>query len=301
MKANKLMMPLLLATAMAGCNQNKDKPDHVERGSDQVSMEAIIADTREDMKGQITDLKAESFNALVPNSRVREMARGFFGRPLKAGPQTWAAHEFAYTGIVHPEVYDRLPEGVYRESDGALNKLLMEARSEVMEKAKAHLSQPDNLMAFYQSKKAIILDELNESLEYNGGADKEERLKKLKEWAAGLEEAVKALEKPEFDSAYQNYLEAEKALTESRPDFASEFGGISEEVRFGHSKKVDENRRKAIPAYAKFREAEEALKKLTPDLMATLFAARRRNENPEILKTYLVILEDLQSEMEAIQ
>lgn len=302
MKPLRYIAPLALAATMACTHAKKEPVEH------QVNADAI-----RQVRGEVDRLTNRSFDAMVPDDRVRKMAQNFFARPfdLESKSKTLTADQGARSEILNDELYGKLPKVArhcYPNCDTMvgskeLNDIIRSGRSMIIDKAKQHLSNPENLEAFYKAKKPFIIDGIRKSLEAATIEDerirkliKEERIRQLKKWMEGLRKAITTLYKPEFKEAYENYLENEEALLKEKPEFAGRYGGVSENVRSGYRKEVDTKDRAEIPAYANFRDAEEKLRALTPDLDASLFAARRKKENPAILKTYLKIIADLEKE-----
>lgn len=274
---------------------------------------------------QIDHVIAKSFPEMVPDSIVRSIARGFFGRPIAAGPKTWAAGEGARRRVLHNELYSKLPQVqkcnwpfCYKEKVRPNTLNLSEAeehakngRRILLQKAKDYLSSHDNLWAFYEAKKPIVLDELRVSLESR--PNKDERLSQLKNWLSGLSEAIKAIEHPRFRSIYIDYLEAEQELASDCHYCANYFDeegvSVNEKYRSGYgiplnseymSKEIEMVLENSKSAFMAFCLSEKELKSLTPDLDATLFAARRHAENPELPASYLEIILDFQKELKAL-
>lgn len=277
---------LLAATlALAGCKDNASQP---EEGAPTRPVAAEQVPSQDDMlsgiSGVTAKLEAKTFAALVPDSIVRKSIHEFLGHHRQ---DTWAANTIARHNVFESELCapfgSKCWDALYAAYSGGewffknygipveADEPLDQARKVILDKARDYLKDPQRLLAFYQSKKEVIVDELRKA------AQTDEEKAQLESWLKGVEEGLRAFDDPKFKEAYAAYLATEKA---------------SHETAF-----EDPTSSKKYEAY---RKAEEALAALTPDLYASLFAGRRAKENPDVVDTYEKIVNDLRASVSGL-
>ena len=264
---SNLTKPAILLTAALALPGCKDVTEQTPPQSDVVR----------DITNITEALEAKTFAALVPDSVIRKSIQEFLGQDRR---DTWAGNTVARHEVFKNELCepfgDKCRVALYAAYSGSewffknagisveADEPLDNARKIILDKARNFLRDPRLLLAFYQSKKEIIVEELKKA------AQTEEEKAQLEEWLKGVEEGLRAFDDPEFQKAYATYLATEKAWRETPSDDSA----------------INER-------YGTYSEAKEALAVLTPDLYASLFAGRRASENPDVVDTYESIASDL--------
>jgi len=218
MRRNLISVALLvLALTVAGCTQ------HVSTSVDAKSAgvpKAKLLTLTQKVERAVKALEGKVFVALVTDQVVMEILkrlvkyddlkdtpshsinfrtrRVMFDTHLcpvfKNKKQCWNALYAAYTGGKQYYKHDKLPLAI----DGPLNR----ARKYIMKTARAHLQHPDQLQAFYQSKKVSVLKSY---LKYDDA-----KRAAFKKWLKNARLGLKAFQDPKFYALWQQYVAAGK-------------------------------------------------------------------------------------------